>query len=41
MKEILNEMKDITIVEPTVTIKTSMKDDTIEKLEELAKIMTH
>ncbi len=40
MKELLGEMKDITIVEPTVTIKTSMKEETIEKLKELAKAMT-
>ena len=37
VKELLSEMKDITIYEPIVTIKTSMKDATIEQMEKLAK----
>ncbi len=36
MKAILQEMKDITIVEPAVTIKSTMKQETIEQLENLA-----
>ena len=40
VREILNEMKDITIYEPVVTIKTSMKEDTIKELENLAKEVT-
>ncbi len=37
VKELLGEMKDITIYEPTVTIKTSMKEDTIEQMKALAE----
>lgn len=36
MKNILNEMEEINIVEPMVTIKSTMKNGDIEKLEELA-----
>ncbi len=36
MREILEPMKNITIVEPVVTIKSAMKADTIAKMEELA-----
>lgn len=36
MKEILETMKNITIVEPVVTIRSSMKADTVVKMEELA-----
>lgn len=36
MKEILEQMKEIEIVEPTITIKSKMKDGDIEKLEKLA-----
>lgn len=36
MKNILNEMKEINIVEPMVTIKSTMKNSDTEKLEELA-----
>lgn len=40
MKEILKDMKDIQIVDKTVTIKSTMKDTDIAELEELAdKIM--
>lgn len=37
MQEIIKDMKDITIYEPIVTIKTSINDDIIEKMKELAK----
>ena len=37
VKELLDEMKDVTICDPIVTIKTSMKEDTIRDLEKLAK----
>ena len=37
IRQILEEMKDITIYDPVVTIKTSMKNDSIKKMEELAK----
>lgn len=36
MKEILEQMKEIEIVEPTITIKSKMKDGDIEKLEQMA-----
>lgn len=36
MKNILQEMKDIKIVEPIITIKSRMKNEDIEKLEALA-----
>ena len=37
----LKDMKNITICEPIVTIKTSMNADTIEKMQELAKMMAN
>ena len=37
MKNILREMKDITIVEPMVTIKSTMKEENIAEMEKLAK----
>ena len=36
MKEYLEAMKDITICEPVVTIKSTMKEDTLKVMEELA-----
>ena len=36
MKNMLQEMKDITIVEPSVTIQSTMKQDTISQMEKLA-----
>ena len=36
MKEILEKMKDIEIVEPTITIKSRLKEEDISKLENLA-----
>ena len=36
MKEILEKMKDIEIVEPIITIKSRLKEDDISKLESLA-----
>ena len=36
MKEILENMKDLEIVEPTITIKSRLKEDDISKLESLA-----
>ena len=39
MKSILQEMKDIDIIEPIITIESTMKDKTKAELEELAKKM--
>lgn len=36
MKAILQEMKHITMIEPLVTIKSTMKQETIEQIEKLA-----
>ncbi len=36
MKSVLQEMKDITLIEPAVTIQSTMKQNTIEQLEKLA-----
>lgn len=36
MKEILDQMKDINVIEPMVTIRSTLKEDTKEALEELA-----
>lgn len=36
MKGILEQMKNVTVVEPTVTIKSTMKDSDIENMEKLA-----
>ncbi len=37
MREILEGMKEITICEPVVTIKSTMKEDTIQTMDELAE----
>ena len=37
MKEILEAMKNITILEPIITIRSTMKEETIGKMEELAE----
>jgi flavorubredoxin len=37
MREILETMKDITICEPVVTIKSTMKAETVKAMEELAE----
>ncbi len=39
MRNILQEMKDINIVEPSITIKSKMKEETIEKMKKLADNM--
>lgn len=36
MRDILQEMKDIDIIEPTITIKSTMKQENIEQMENLA-----
>ena len=36
MKKVLEEMKDIEIMEPIITIKSTMKDEDIEKMQKLA-----
>ena len=36
MKSLVEPMKNITIIDPVVTIKSSLKDEDIPKLEELA-----
>ena len=37
MKNILQEMKDIEIVEPTITIKSTLKQDTTIQMEKLVQ----
>ena len=37
MKEMLEPMKNITILEPVITIRSAMKAETIEKMKELAE----
>ena len=37
MKELFETMKNITVVEPIVTIRSAMKAETMEKMEELAE----
>ena len=37
MKEILETMKDIEIIEPVVTIKSTLNNESREKLNELAE----
>jgi flavorubredoxin len=37
MREVLEGMKEITICEPTVTIKSAMKEETLKVMEELAE----
>ena len=36
MKDLLQEMKDIEIVQPVITIKSRMKTENLAELEELA-----
>ena len=36
IKNMLQEMKDIEIVEPIITIKSTMKNETIEQMEKFA-----
>ena len=36
MKSVLEEMKEIQVVDPMVTIKSTMKQETIEQMEKLA-----
>lgn len=40
MKGILETMKNITIAEPMVTIRSTVKEDTKEQMKELAKVLT-
>ena len=37
MREILQEMKEIEIIEPSVTIQSTMKPENIEQMEKLAE----
>jgi len=37
MKEIISQMKNVEVVEPTVTIRSTLKNEDITKLEELAE----
>ena len=39
MKALLGEMKDITVIEPMITIKSAVKPETMEKLGELAEVL--
>ena len=36
MKNILQDMKDVEIVEPVITIKSTMTDDNLEQMKNLA-----
>ena len=36
MKAIIEQMKDIELIEPTVTIKSTMKEENIEQFKTLA-----
>ena len=36
MKAVVEQMKNVSIVEPVVTIKSTMKDSDIENMEKLA-----
>ena len=36
MKNILQDMKDIEIIEPVITIKSTMTDDNLEQMKNLA-----
>ena len=37
MKEMLQNMKNINIIEPTITIKSRMNEENIEQMKELAE----
>ncbi len=39
IQDIIKNMKNLTICEPVITIKTKMEEETIEKMQELAKTM--
>lgn len=39
IQDIIKDMKKLTICEPVITIKTKMEEETIEKMQELAKTM--
>ncbi len=39
MREYLESMKDITIAEPIVTIKSTMKEDTLKVMDEVAELL--
>ena len=39
MKNILQEMKDIDIIEPTITIQSTLKEQNIKEMEELVDKM--
>ena len=41
MREVLEGMKEITICEPTVTIKSAMKEDTLKSLQQLYVLDAH
>ena len=40
MRQLLEEMKQMTILEPVVTVKSALKGDSLEKLEELKNSIT-
>ena len=39
MKDLLNGMKEITLIEPVVTIKSAVKPENVAQMEELARNM--
>lgn len=41
IQELLKEMKEITILNPIVTIKTKMQEETIQKMQELVKAIAN
>ena len=40
MKALLEEMKEITVVEPMITIKSAMSEENMKQMEALAKALT-
>ena len=39
MREIVDTLKDVTVVEPVVTIRSTMKDADLEAMEALAEVI--
>ena len=37
MKNILNEMKELEIIEPVITIKSTLNEDSLEKIKDLVE----
>ena len=39
MKELLGEMKNVTVCEPMVTIRSTVKPETVTAMEQLADVL--